>query len=421
MRENVLGNKIRMLGFTALLGGFAGIVIWIFLKAVSTVTGLLWNQLPAKAGSPWIMLFVFAALGLILGFLHRKYGNYPDELKVVMGHIRKEKHYDYHPMFVMLLCAFIPLIGGASVGPEAGLTGIIAALCYWIGDNVTYARKHEAEYSKIGEAVAIGQLFHSPLFGIFLVEENESDFDSVKDEPRESSILPRAERVLFYGISTAASFLTIAILNALFGKAMEGFPSFEWFDAGPKDYVMMLVYIPVGIGLCFFFRYAEKLTGFLAGLLPAVVREIVGGLVLFAAFMILPGLLFSGEEQMGLMNEVYGRFAPLALIGFCLLKLFMTALSIRFGWKGGHFFPMIFGCSCMGFGIAMLAFANSEGHVIFAAAIVCASAFGAQLKKPLAAAALLMLCFPVRYVFWMFFAALAAAWIPKLFRGHSKA
>ena len=37
----------------------------------------------------------------------------------------------------MLLCALLPLLLGASVGPEAGLTGIIAALCYWVGDNVT--------------------------------------------------------------------------------------------------------------------------------------------------------------------------------------------------------------------------------------------------------------------------------------------
>ena len=45
---------------------------------------------------------------------------------------------------VMLICAFIPLVFGASVGPEAGLTGIIAALCYWIGDNVSYAKQDTA-------------------------------------------------------------------------------------------------------------------------------------------------------------------------------------------------------------------------------------------------------------------------------------
>lgn len=55
-------------------------------------------------------------------------GDYPEELNVVLGKIKRDKHYDYKPMGVILVCAFIPLVIGASVGPEAGLTGIIAGL-----------------------------------------------------------------------------------------------------------------------------------------------------------------------------------------------------------------------------------------------------------------------------------------------------
>ena len=48
-------------------------------------------------------------------------------------------------MPVVLVCAFLPLVFGSSVGPEAGLTGIIAGLCYWVGDNVKYAKEHADE------------------------------------------------------------------------------------------------------------------------------------------------------------------------------------------------------------------------------------------------------------------------------------
>ncbi|MCR4589288.1 MAG: chloride channel protein, partial [Lachnospiraceae bacterium] len=174
-----ISNTIKLAIFTALLGACAGLVIWCFLKGVSIGTSLIWRKIPEVTGLPYITAGLCTFGGLLAGILHKHFGVYPEELSVVMQKIKKEKHYSYHPMFIMLICAFIPLITGASVGPEAGLTGIIAGLCYWIGDNVTYAKKNAEVFSQIGEAVSLGQLFHSPLFGIIAVEEEESDGQSV--------------------------------------------------------------------------------------------------------------------------------------------------------------------------------------------------------------------------------------------------
>ncbi len=172
MKEKII-NTSKLLLFTALLGAVAGLLIWCFLKAVSFATGLLWEVLPKVTGSDLTVLIPCVLGGLLLGIIHKHSGDYPEELSVVMGRIKSEKWYDYHHMPALLACAFIPLILGSSVGPEAGLTGIIAALCYWVGDNVTYAKKNSAVFSQIGEAVTLGQLFHSPLFGILEVEEGE--------------------------------------------------------------------------------------------------------------------------------------------------------------------------------------------------------------------------------------------------------
>ena len=43
---------------------------------------------------------------------------------------------------------------------------------------------------------------------------------------------------------------------------------------------------------------------------------------------------------------------------------------------------------------------------VFAAAVVTAACFGAQLKKPLAVAMLTLICFPATFLLWTFFAAL---------------
>ena len=106
-----------------------------------------------------------------------------------------------------------------------------------------------------------------------------------------------------------------------------------------------------------------------------------------------------------MVRQTFGRYTPWLLIGISVLKLVMTAFCLRFGMKGGHFFPLIFACVCMGFGLAMLVFRDPAEHVVFAAGVVTAAALGAQLKKPLAVSVLMLLCFPPRLLFWIFLAA----------------
>ncbi|MDO5702973.1 MAG: chloride channel protein, partial [Lachnospiraceae bacterium] len=151
-------NDLQLILFTALLGAFSGLVIWCFLKAVSVCTGFVWHTVPDATGTKLLTVVLCVIGGLAAGILHKYFGDYPEELSVVMGKIKKDKYYDYHPMLIMLLCAFLPLVFGASVGPEAGLTGIVAALCYWVGDNVTFAKDSTAAFSQIGEAVTLGHI-----------------------------------------------------------------------------------------------------------------------------------------------------------------------------------------------------------------------------------------------------------------------
>lgn len=397
-------NTLKLLLLTALLGAFAGVVIWCFLKAVAVCTGLVWEKLPAATGQKWLLIPLCALAGLVLGLLHRGFGDYPEELTVVLERIKREKHVAYHPMLVMLACAFIPLVFGASVGPEAGLVGIVAALCYWVGDNVTFAKRHSALFSEIGEAVTLGQLFRSPLFGILAVEEPI-------DGETDPQPMPRPFKFALYGLSTASTFAVIGLLGSLFGKAMGGFPSFSEVPVGAKDYWMMLLYIPVGCLLCLFFEQCERWVGKAAGRVPVVLREVLCGAAIGVTGLLVPMALFSGEEQMAELMEGFGEYAPLFLIGVCLLKLVLTAFCLKFGMKGGHFFPLIFACTAMGYGLAMLLFAVPGEHVAFAAGIVTAAALGAQMKKPLAVSVLLLLCFPARVLLWIFLAAALGAFM----------
>ncbi|MCR4605935.1 MAG: chloride channel protein, partial [Eubacterium sp.] len=325
---------------------------------------------------------------------------------VVMGKIKKEKTYSYKMMLPLLVMAFLPLVFGGSIGPEAGLTGIIAALCYWVGDNVRYAREQKKRYSEIGEALTLGVIFHAPLFGIFAVEEDT--------EEGEAPTLPKLPKLVLYGIAIGAAFLIAMLLTHFFGAASEGLPRLTDYGAQVSDYLLILAYIPIGIILYLFFELSEKITKIISKPIPVILRSTIGGVLIGVAGMLVPITIFSGEEQMGELATTFASYAPWFLIAVAFLRCFLTTWSINFGFKGGHFFPVIFSCVCLGFGIAMLIFSDgAASHVVFAAGVLTATALGAQLKKPIAVAMLLLLMFPVRMILVIFLAATIGSMIGK--------
>ena len=407
MKSRKLFNDIKVILFAFLLGAFAGTVIWLFLKAVGLISGLLWDKLPEIIHFKGYAVLLCAAGGLIIGIFRKFFGDYPEELPVVMGKIKKDGHYDYSNMLVMLVAAFLPLVFAASIGPEAGLTGVIVGLCYWVGDNLKYAKTHEKEYSEIGEAVTLSVLFHAPLFGIFSVEEENAneDVSGVK--------LPGITKLLLYAAATLGGLLVYYVLNTYLGVAMSGFPSFDEVSFGMKDCFGGILYVLAGILMAFLFDMLEHLLGKLSGLIPKIVCETVCGVVLGTVITFFPIVAFSGEEQMGELAQTFTSFAPLVLMAIALLKLFLTAFCIRMGMKGGHFFPLIYSCVCMGFALGILLFGYDFPHLVFAAGMVTAACLGTQMKKPLAAAVLCLLCFPFKLLFFMFVAAAAGANLKK--------
>ena len=409
MRQAKLINLLKVAALALGLGAAVGLVLWLFLRVVALGSTLIWQTLPGAVHGKWITVPLCALAGLAAGLLRRRYGDYPESLETVMGKMKRDKYYDYANMLPMLGCAVLPLIAGASVGPEAGLTGIISALCYWVGDNVTFARQNAGLYSQLGEAVTLGQLFHMPLFGILAVEEQEGD----EDAPQ---ALPRAQKLVLYGLAAAGGFLAMALLNRLFHTSVEGFPKFAEATIQAGDYLMVLLYIPIGFLLCLLFEGAERLAKRCAGFVPDVAREVICGAGVALVGLAVPMALFSGEEQMATLMESPAAFGAWALIGLCLLKLVLTAFCLSFGMKGGHFFPLIFACVCMGYGLTGLFFGGAMEHAAFAGAVLTASALGAQMKKPLAVSALLLLCFPPRLLLWIFVAAALASQMTGLLR-----
>lgn len=89
-------NNTKLALFCATLGMVSGGVLWIFLRLVREGTRLIWDLIPAQAGSPvWYPVLACGLGGLIIGLFRKKFGDYPESMFEVIGRVKKTGTYPY--------------------------------------------------------------------------------------------------------------------------------------------------------------------------------------------------------------------------------------------------------------------------------------------------------------------------------------
>ena len=393
-----LKNNLLFLLYTVILGVIVGAIVWGFLRLMNLGIEFLWVYVPSQIDFPLYTLCVCTAGGLLVGIWKHWFGDYPQELNVVLGTVKKTGRYPYHNVFSTIGSALFPLLIGASVGPEAGLTGVIAGLCSWVGDKLKRFRKEVEELTKIGMSATLGTIFRSPMFGFMEPLESERD-----------TTLPKASKIVLYITAILSSFGVFLLLNRLTGGS-SGMESMA-FDG--MDWMQYLYAIPltvVGIASGYLFFAFKKLTVLLEQKLRrfTVLRATAGGLLLGIAGTFLPLCMFSGEHQIGEVMESARQIGGMMLITIAVVKLLLTNICIDSGLKGGHFFPVIFCGICIGCAMSLVLGTDP----VFSAAVVTTALVGHTLKKPIAVVLLLMIVFSPRLIPIMLFAAAAAKFIP---------
>ena len=141
--------------------------------------------------------------GILIGLWKNKYGDAPEELNQVIKTVKQEHRYSYGNIFPFIVSSILPLILGASVGPEAGLTGIIAGLYTWIGDKLKIFNDELEELAHIGITATLGTVFVSSILGFVEPIENEE------------SRLPKTSKNILYFVAILSSFGIFIFLNHL--------------------------------------------------------------------------------------------------------------------------------------------------------------------------------------------------------------
>lgn len=396
-------NQLLFLLFAAAVGGVFSIIIWAFLKVMQLGITLLWEVIPQAIPIPSACYTIALCLlgGLVIGLLHRFFGDYPEELNEVMAKVKREKRYPYHNIPIVLAMAVLPLIFGGSIGPEAGLTGVVVGLCYWAGDRFRYAGRNLRDLTNIGVSAALSVIFRAPLFGFMMPIEQSGD--------EEAAPFPKSKKLITYFVAILAGVGVFELLSGFFGGGLS-MPRFEKFAISSQDCFFAVILAAAGALLGLLFFAFERLSVLIVKPLARfpILKGLLGGLALSVCGILLPLTMFSGEEQMARLIDTYGSYSAGILIAAAVVKMFITNLCIKTGWKGGHFFPAIFSGVCLGYGLSLLLPVSP----VFSVCVVTAASMGMMMKKPVCAALLLMLCFPAQSVVWLLAAAFAGSLIP---------
>lgn len=389
----------------ALLGVPVGCAAWLFLLLMDALLSLVWDLLPQALGVSggllpfWFVLAVTATGALVLAANERVNPARVVPIMPVLATVRKTGRYEYrgHRSAGYFASAILPLAFGSSVGPEAGLTNVVASLCTWAGDAMRTLGARCRARSDEGRLVVPADLWRA----------------ASKADPA-SGALAKPLKIAAYLAALAGGVAAFALLAAFVGGGM----SLPRVAAGaavvsrpPVERLAWVVpCLAVGVAGGALFSLCDKAAGRLGERLAghAVLRNLLVAVLLALLGSCVPYVMFSGEEDLSLVVAGWRDLGVPLLVAMALARCALTPLCIRCGWAGGQFFPLIFVGVVLGYACAL---AGGAGPVP-CVALVSAALLGVVMRKPVVAAALMLLVMPVRSLPLLLVAGLVGSVVP---------
>jgi H+/Cl- antiporter ClcA len=367
---------IKLMSLVVVLGVISAVVTFAFVALVHLGTHLLWTE-AAQSLSMDVRLFTFLVCtigGLLVGLLVTRFGDHSGIFAEMMAEFGKTGRFDYRNAPGIVITAFVSLVSGASLGPEAPLADACGGIGTWISDR---RKLNDQETRTMGFAGVSGMLaafITSPFGGALLGLESASGGPGGR---------LMYFRVLFPSLlASAVATVVFVTLSGTFFDTLYQFPLYV-----PR-LVDLLFAVPLGlvgglVGTLFMLSltYLQRLLAPMRQRL--VLRGVLGGVGMGIIGALLPLTLFSGEaETVDLITHAAG-IGVVMLIVLGLVKLFATALLLATGWKGGYIFPTMFASVAVGLAVNLLV---PSIPIAVAVAATMAGALVATLKAPLFAA-----------------------------------
>ncbi len=415
-RRLSIKDRVLFTLLTIAFGAFAGAFTWLFFFLMNGGIHFLWDTVPEAleaAGLPALFYPLPFCLigGVVVGLFQKRYGPCPDDMNTVMAEVKRTGRYEYDRADISFVGAILPLLFGGSLGPEAGITGVIAGLCTWVGDRLKFVGKQMRELSTASTAAVISAIFAAPLFGLFAPLAGYVDESSGQASPFEPETIeiPRAKKVIIYLLAIAGGLGAMTGLGILFGGGLT-LPHFSDIACGKTELLWAVPIAVLGAVAGWLYHASGALVKRIAHALGErpVLKAVIAGAFLGCCGIVLPYTMFAGEEQSQILADSWMTLGAVTLLLTGFLKVLTTQACLGLGWRGGHFFPLIFAGISIGYGCAALTGADP----VFCLCVATAALLGAVMRQPLMTVLLLFLCFPIRGVLFMLAAAALGSIVP---------
>lgn len=398
-----VNNGFLFLSFAALTGSCIAVIIWLFLKVCNIGVSVVWDYIPTHVTTPFYTVLVCLVGGLVIGLFHKTYGNYPETMADALKRVKKEKKFPYKDIPIIMAASFLSIFFGGAVGPETGLVSILLGLCFWAMDQFEMARDKMELLIQSYPDMSRFQVFRE-MAGCLLLPPGQITYTKYREWTKAEGVSA--------GLSAGlCGLLVFEILNHIFGRCIT-IPHLSGGTVDKLDVLFLFVLIVAGIAAGYLYMFFKKITGLIFGQLAikgfTVINAILGGLILGIVGTFIPMTMFSGGNEMQIMQYEYLQYTPVLLIVIGVVKLFLTNVCIESGWRGGHFFPVIFSGLSIGYGMSILLGCNQVLSVV----VVCAALLGTILQQPLGALALSVIFFPIEHLGWMLAASFIGGCLP---------
>lgn len=399
-----MSNWMLFLCFAAVTGASIAAVVWLYLKIANVGITIIWDMIPEYIESEHYTIIMCLIGGLIVGIFHKFYGPYPESMADSLKRVKDTHTYPYRNLPITVAAAFLSLFFGGAVGPESGLVCLLLGLCFWAMDQFGMARvKMEAMIGN-NPYIPRGEVLREMLKGL-ACSPGRIVYDKNKIQWK------RSESVSAGVAAGVTGLIVYLLLNRLLGAGLS-VPHLEDGEMHALDRAGAILLIAVGIGAGYLYLIFKKLAAVFFEKLRSkglhILNAVLGGLVLGVIGTFFPMTMFSGGNEIQAIQYEYLQYTPYLLIFIGVVKLFLTNVCIESGWRGGHFFPVIFSGLSIGYGFSVI-LGTSQ---VFSVVVVTGALLGTMLQQPLGALALSLIFFPVRQAGWMVVASFVGGCIP---------
>lgn len=334
---------LKLLLLAALLGLGSAVITFGFMALVQAGQTALWEEAAAALGLPTSIftVLVCAGGGLLVGLAVRFFGDHSGIFAEMMLAFGRNGRFNYHHAPGIVVTAFVSLVAGGSLGPEAPMADACGSLGTWLADKLKLDERSTRSLGFSGLSGMLAAFITSPFGGALLGLESARAGISYA-----WTLFP----------SLVASAVATVVFVSLTGRFFGHLYVFPAYTPHVRD---LLLAVPLGLlgalaGAIFIvtFKYLRRMVRPLHQHL--VIRGLLGGVALGVVGALLPLTLFSGEEQTATLIDTAADIGVPVLVVMALVKLLITSLLLVTGWKGGYIFPTMFASVALGMAAHLL-------------------------------------------------------------------